>query len=346
MKISPLDIRKQSFKKALRGVDADEVRMFLEVVASEYEKILQENAMMAEKLRYQDDRLEEYRELEKSMRNSLVTADRIANESREASEREAGRIVQDAHARGERILEDSRERLQRLVQEVEELRAKKEIYVRRFRTMLESQLAVLQEHEQSFADIDSIEESAHELLDKATGDPWERSAPPRREGGPGAIVSIASAGKRAAAGFPAGASRSGKPEPEDGDQTAHARARAFAAAAGASVGARYGGNTSPDATLPSPSPIPNAVKETAGDGASIPGTGRFFRRSEATLEEDDAEETNAAAPGLEDPESLSGNEGDPGFFSVQERSEGFFELDADPDEEEAGDDGAPHQGNA
>lgn len=179
MKVSPLDIRKQSFKRTLRGVDPEEVRMFLELVASEYEKVVQDNAMMAEKLSYQEERLDEYRQLEKSLRNSLVTAERITAESREASDREAERIIGDAQKRAERILEDSRERLQRLVQEVESLRNKKEVYVRRFRTMIESQLGVLQENEQQFDEIETLEVSARDLLVRSARQD-ETSYAPRR----------------------------------------------------------------------------------------------------------------------------------------------------------------------
>ncbi|MCA9754519.1 MAG: DivIVA domain-containing protein [Candidatus Eisenbacteria bacterium] len=168
MQLSPLDIRKQTFKRTLRGVDPEEVRMFLELVASEFEKVVQENAMMAEKISYQDERLDEYRDLEKSLRNSLVTAERIASESREASDREAQRIIQDAHSRAERILEDSRERLQRLVQEIEGLANKKETYVRRFKAMLEGQLTVLSDHEEQFGEIDSIADDAHEALSRSS----------------------------------------------------------------------------------------------------------------------------------------------------------------------------------
>lgn len=189
MKVSPLDIRKQSFKRTLRGVDPEEVRMFLELVASEYEKVVQDNAMMAEKLSYQEERLDEYRQLEKSLRNSLVTAERITAESREASDREAERIIGDAQKRAERILEDSRERLQRLVQEVESLRNKKEVYVRRFRTMIESQLGVLQENEQQFDEIETLEVSARDLLVRSARQD-ETSYSPRRSA---EIVSIRTA---------------------------------------------------------------------------------------------------------------------------------------------------------
>jgi cell division initiation protein len=164
VRISPLDIRKQAFKKTMRGVDAEEVRVFLELVASEYEKVLQENAMMAERIRHQEERLHEYRELEKSMRNSLVTADRIASEARESSDREATRVVQDAQLRAERILEDARDRLQGLIREIEMLKGKKEVYARRFWTLIEGQLGVLQEHMEDLGEVDSLRRKVMQLM--------------------------------------------------------------------------------------------------------------------------------------------------------------------------------------
>lgn len=195
MRISPLDIRKQTFKTKMRGADAEEVRIFLELVASEFESVLQENAMMAEKLHYQEERLAEYRELEKSMRNSLVTAERIASESRDSSEREANRIVQEAQMRAERILEDARERLQALIREIEMLRGKKEVYARRFWTLLEGQLGMLQEHMQESGEVETLRERAERMLERSAAgrggaepdpEPAERGpAERRRESAPG-----------------------------------------------------------------------------------------------------------------------------------------------------------------
>jgi len=146
VKIYPLDIRRQTFKSRLRGADPEEVRTFLELVANDFEAVLQENAMQAERVKNLEERLDEFRALEQSMRNSLVTAERIVNEARDSSERDAQRMLQDAQARAERILTDARERLALLQQEIEMLRGKRDVLVRRFATMLESQLAVLQEH--------------------------------------------------------------------------------------------------------------------------------------------------------------------------------------------------------
>jgi cell division initiation protein len=42
VKLTPLDIRRQEFKKVVRGVDPEEVSVFLDMVAGEYERILRE----------------------------------------------------------------------------------------------------------------------------------------------------------------------------------------------------------------------------------------------------------------------------------------------------------------
>jgi cell division initiation protein len=301
MKVSPLDIRKQSFKKVLRGVDPEEVRMFLELVASEYEKVVQDNAMMAEKLSYQEERLDEYRQLEKSLRNSLVTAERITTESREASDREAERIIGDAQKRAERILEDSRERLQRLVQEVESLRNKKEVYVRRFRTMIESQLGVLQENEQQFDEIETLEVSARDLLVRSARQD-ETSYSPRR----GAeIVSIRTArdastrdmNGRDMNGRDNGRDANGRDDDSRSTTSRIAEARALAAR---SVRGRIE-ETAEDETDSYDENAPSHAHERME-----PATISRRSEQEQTSDEDDEE-----------------------FLDVHQRREGFFEFKAD-----------------
>ena len=51
MKITPLDIRKQSFKKAFRGIDPEEVQAFLEMIAEEFERLNLENLDFKERER-------------------------------------------------------------------------------------------------------------------------------------------------------------------------------------------------------------------------------------------------------------------------------------------------------
>src|SRR5512134_2458161 len=89
VKISPLDIRKQTFRTVFRGADNEELRVFLDLVATEYENLLGENGQLSERLRNAEDRLAEYRELDQTLRNSLLTAERLSQEAKDSSQREA-----------------------------------------------------------------------------------------------------------------------------------------------------------------------------------------------------------------------------------------------------------------
>ncbi|MFN8548895.1 MAG: DivIVA domain-containing protein [Candidatus Eisenbacteria bacterium] len=216
VKISPLDIRRQVFRKTMRGCDPEEVRTFLEMVASELENALQDKAMLGERCQMQEQRLEEYRQLEQSMRNSLVTADRIATESRDASEREAQRVVQDAHARAERILGDARERLQTLVAEIEALRNKREVFLQRFRGMLDSQIALLDSHGGEQGDLEILERGAARLSTRLEG---ERARVSEARGGEGGPARDFASNQNVGHGVPSGAMGSMQGPAPTGAQT-------------------------------------------------------------------------------------------------------------------------------
>ncbi|MCK4305681.1 MAG: DivIVA domain-containing protein [Candidatus Eisenbacteria sp.] len=157
MKLTPLEVRKQSFRKSWRGFDAEEVRIFLEMVADEYERALQENGMLSEKVRYLNERLEEYHSLEKTLQNSILTAERMSAESRDHTRLEAERVIDDAHVRAERILEDSRNRLRRLGDQVQHLAKQKDLFIQRFKSLLEAQTQFLCSSEEELEAIDDLD---------------------------------------------------------------------------------------------------------------------------------------------------------------------------------------------
>src|SRR5678815_1385025 len=85
MRITPLDVRKQEFRKGMRGLDPDEVYAFLATVADEYEAALNDNKALRERLLELDDKVQEYRTIERTLRDTLVTAERVTVESKDLS---------------------------------------------------------------------------------------------------------------------------------------------------------------------------------------------------------------------------------------------------------------------
>jgi cell division initiation protein len=139
MNVTPLDLRQQQFRSSMRGYDRDEVTAFLAEVAADYEAALQD----ADKMRQEVTRLEglvnEHREHERNLRNTLLTAQRLADEMKEAAMQQAAAVVRDAEGRADLILEKAQCRIEDVHREIDGLRMKR----REVETSVESLVASL-----------------------------------------------------------------------------------------------------------------------------------------------------------------------------------------------------------
>ena len=77
MKVTPLDLRQQRFKSVMRGFDRDEVTQFLSEVADDYEQALRDAEKVREDLARTQAQLDELRDHERNLRNTLLTAQRL-----------------------------------------------------------------------------------------------------------------------------------------------------------------------------------------------------------------------------------------------------------------------------
>lgn len=143
MSISPLDIRKQEFRRKLRGYDPDEVRSYLERVAAELESAKAAAAALEEKLKESDDRLGHYRLIEQNLQDAALTVQRALDERVRVAEKEAEAIVRDAHLRAQAEVGDLTERVTRLQGDIANLQAQRAHVFVRLRSVLRSQSDLL-----------------------------------------------------------------------------------------------------------------------------------------------------------------------------------------------------------
>jgi len=125
MNISPLDLRQQRFRSSVRGFDKVEVASFLAAVADDYEQALRETDRLRQDVTRMEAALNEHREHEKSLRNTLLTAQRLADEIRDHAEQEAKRIVREAEGRAEMLLQKTQARLEDMQREIDGLKLKR-----------------------------------------------------------------------------------------------------------------------------------------------------------------------------------------------------------------------------
>ncbi len=137
MPLTPLDIQKTRFTVKMRGFDPREVEQFLELVAEELTGRLGEIDRQQRELRYLQQRVEEGERREHQLQETLVRAQKVADEITEAAEREARVIVREAEITADRIVQQATEQATRVESKIEELRLMRRELLLKFRNTVD-----------------------------------------------------------------------------------------------------------------------------------------------------------------------------------------------------------------
>jgi cell division initiation protein len=143
MKLTPLDIRKQEFKKVMRGYDTVEVETFMEMMANEFESLLKEQSDTRTKLIELESDLKNYKQIERTLQQTLMQAQEATGKTYEAARRDAESIIKEAEIKGSGILSTANVEIGKLNNEIAQLRARKDSMVGRLRVLLSSELDLI-----------------------------------------------------------------------------------------------------------------------------------------------------------------------------------------------------------
>ncbi len=152
--LTPLDVRRYEFGRALRGYDPERVDQFREQVAEELERLTRLNQELEAKAKGFHEQLRAFRERDKALNDALVSAQQLRSEIAEQAEREGQLMIREARAEGDRLLDQARADLRELENQMTQLERSRRAFVVQFRTMVERQLAELgaaERHEPSDA---------------------------------------------------------------------------------------------------------------------------------------------------------------------------------------------------
>jgi len=141
--LTPLDVRKQEFRRSLRGYEPVGVEDFRARVADELERILREKAVLEERVAALGEQLRAYRERERAMNEALVAAQQLREETRAGAAREAQVIVREAQGEAQRMLDAARASQGEVERQSADVQRQFQAYVAGFRALLERQLAEL-----------------------------------------------------------------------------------------------------------------------------------------------------------------------------------------------------------
>jgi cell division initiation protein len=143
MRLSPLDIRNQQFARSFRGFNPDAVASFRDLLANELEELIRQNGEYASRIKRLEERLEGYAKIEQSINETLVLAQKTADEVRQSAQKEAELIIREAKMRAEGEEAGYRERITRVDAELASLQSRRDQFFARFKGLLTTQLSLL-----------------------------------------------------------------------------------------------------------------------------------------------------------------------------------------------------------
>lgn len=145
MKLTPLDIRHKEFRRAMRGYSDEEVDVFLDEVADEFERLFQENMELRERVEQLVEQVQQHELLKETLQKTLVSAQQQSDEMRANARKEAELIIKDAEIKGRDLLGESYVEKQRVQQSLIQLKQMEEDFKFKFRSLLEAHISLLPE---------------------------------------------------------------------------------------------------------------------------------------------------------------------------------------------------------
>ena len=139
MKVSPLDLRQVRFRTAFRGFDKAEVLALIAEVTDDYENALKDVDKLRQDVSKMEALLNQHREHERDLRDTLMTAQRVSDDIRANAEAQARNIIREAEGRSDLLLEKALSRLEDVQREIDGMKMKR----REAETTLESTIASL-----------------------------------------------------------------------------------------------------------------------------------------------------------------------------------------------------------
>lgn len=143
MELSPLEITQREFGRKFRGLDPEEVQTFLEQVAEEMTRLVQETGERAAQIQRLDAQVRSHQEREESLRNTLVTAQKMTEEIKANAKREAELLMKETELKAERLLEAAHRKLAQVQAEIAELKRQRDLFASKLRGLVKTHLELL-----------------------------------------------------------------------------------------------------------------------------------------------------------------------------------------------------------
>lgn len=144
MKLTPLDIHHKEFGRAIRGYNEAEVDEFLDKVADELERLFKENIDLNERLEAAEERLRGFQDMERTLHNTMISAQKSAEDIVGSAHRESEVVLRDAEVKAKEIVHSALQLKQKNQSELVRVKQAEEDFRAAFKGLLEKHLDELE----------------------------------------------------------------------------------------------------------------------------------------------------------------------------------------------------------
>ncbi len=145
--LTPIDIDNKQFSRQLKGYNVDEVDDFLDEISADYERAMLMNKNLEDKISELENILQEYKNAEGSLQDTLLIAKQTADNIRQSAETEANKVLDEA----EKVYRDKTGNIDGIIegkkQELNNIQESINVFKRKSEALLVAQLEILKTFE-------------------------------------------------------------------------------------------------------------------------------------------------------------------------------------------------------
>lgn len=166
--LTPVDIHNKEFSRSFRGFNQEEVDDFLDQVVNDYEKLYRDNSQMKKEIELCNKQLDQYKQLEKNLQDTLLVAQRTADEVVNTANIRGDEVRQAARQAGENLKREAELYAAKLKQDTErECRHKIETAAQQVRAAVTEYERIVRERRQFIAKMRNLMQTELGLLEEA-----------------------------------------------------------------------------------------------------------------------------------------------------------------------------------
>ncbi len=162
-RISPQDIREHEFKQSALGYSREQVNQFLDEVAEELETLIREANEIHGQNKEVKLALATYKNVEESLKETLVLAQNTAQETLSSAQNEADNVLRKANTEKDALLFSAKEDLSAVQVEIKSLLAKRDSILIKLRGLLQTNMELLDVEFSDNADVSELTAETEEL---------------------------------------------------------------------------------------------------------------------------------------------------------------------------------------